>query len=677
MRRLKTVFNIDRLSILHRVSGGMCIILLLLVGLSVNSWRTIAEVYNQTHDVDKSVGEAAAVAQFAARVGETSAKVTQYALSENDGDLRAAQSALDQLQQQIASVTAAYAEAGSGNSAVDQLRGLADQYRNSVTATIDAIKARRANGAGLVQAATELSTTVAAIVEALANDTNNDGALNDAIRLIEVFHGSNASATRFLASRNPADSDTTRVDVEAMDHALKALQARSIDNRRVQRFLKAMAEPLDRYITAVNGLIVATEQFARVAADRRSAATALIEASDQIRLAATEVQLGTVGGMMITVTSARRLGYFASGFAIVAGLILAFGIGRSIARPILQITAVMKRLAYDTVDVEIPYASHNNEIGAMAEAVRVFRDNKIEADRLSNENEAEQKNKEQRVQSLAALNKSFESTAAALTSTLSSAAAGLKQSAEVMFARTEEAGQRSVAVRAAAQQAYASIESVASAVEELSVSIDGISDSAARSSSLSANTSEGARSTDGAVRDLAEDARGIERVISLIKEVAQQTNLLALNATIEAARAGQAGRGFAVVASEVKALAAQTGTATEEIEAQVSRIQRVTTNVVTAIQDIVAKIGEINVIATSVAVAVDQQRGVTRTIAQSAQQALSSAVEAVRAIAGIEDASAATKTEANQVLAAAHQLSRQSDDLHVEFDKFIMGVRSA
>ena len=149
MRPLKAVVNIDRLSILQRVSGGMCIILLLLVGLSVNSWRTIAEVYNQTNDVDKSVGEAAAVAQFAARVGETSAKVTQYALSENDGDLRAAQRALDQLQQQIASVTATYAEAGSDNSAVDQLRGLADQYRNSVTATIDAIKARRANGAEL------------------------------------------------------------------------------------------------------------------------------------------------------------------------------------------------------------------------------------------------------------------------------------------------------------------------------------------------------------------------------------------------------------------------------------------------------------------------------------------------------------------------------------------------
>ena len=74
----------------------------------------------------------------------------------------------------------------------------------------------------------------------------------------------------------------------------------------------------------------------------------------------------------------------------------------------------------------------------------------------------------------------------------------------------------------------------------------------ARSSSLSTKTTEGAHFANRAVQALAEDAREIERIISLIKQVAQRTNLLVLNATIEAARAGEAGRGFAVVAGEVK-----------------------------------------------------------------------------------------------------------------------------
>jgi methyl-accepting chemotaxis protein len=184
-------------------------------------------------------------------------------------------------------------------------------------------------------------------------------------------------------------------------------------------------------------------------------------------------------------------------------------------------------------------------------------------------------------------------------------------------------------------------------------------------------------STNSAVQALAADAREIVRVVSLIKQIAEQTNLLALNATIEAARAGQAGRGFAVVAGEVKALAAQTGKATEEIEAQVSRMHFVTADTVTAIQDIVTRIGEMNEIAQAVAAAVDQQRVAARTIAQNSQQALSTAIEAVHAIASVEEASRATKNEANQVLDAASQLSRQSDDLRGEFDEFIAHIRAA
>lgn len=677
MRWLKLPFSLDRLSILQRVSGGMGIVLLLLIGLSVYSWRTITTIYDKADYVSSSVDEAAAVAQFAARVGETRAQVTQYALSENDGDLRAAQRSLDRLQGEIDAVRNAYAETGSDNSIVDKLRGPADGYQNSVTATIDAINARRANGSELVEAATELSTTVAAIVETLAHDPNNASALDDAIRLMEAFHSSTESATRFLASRNPSDSDTTRVDMQAMGRALQALQVRNIDNRRVARFLNAMAEPFKRYESAVEGLITATNRFAVVAADRNAAAAALIDATDQIRFATTEVQIGTVGGMMLTVTSARHLEYVASVLAIITGLVLAFIIGRGIARPIRQITAVMRKLADGITDVVIPHVGGRNEIGAMAEAVRVFRDNKIEADRLSDENEAERQSKERRTKSLEALNRRFESTAAALTTTLASAAAGLKQSAEAMFATTEQAGQRSGTVKVASQQASANIEIVANATDELSVSIEAISDSATRSSALSNRTREGAHSTNQAVQALAEDAREIERVISLIKQVAKQTNLLALNATIEAARAGEAGRGFAVVAGEVKALAAQTSKATEEIESQVSKIQSVTAKVVTAIEDIVTKIGEMNVIATSVAAAVDQQRNATRTIAQNAQQALSSAVEVVHVIAGIEDASVTTKIEANQVLDAAAQLFRQSDDLRAEFDRFIAGLRAA
>jgi methyl-accepting chemotaxis protein len=678
LRNFLSRLGLDRLSVLQRILLGMGIILLLLVVLSVMSWRIIHTVDTQANYVDSSVTEASAVAEFVAQVGNTHSAVSHYALSENDGDLQVAQRSLGQLQDETRLVAEAYASAGvHHDSTLDQLKGLTDRYRDSVTATIDAINNRRANNAELVESATELSTTVAAIVEALAHDPNNPDVLDDSIRLMEEFHSSNASATRFLASRNPSDYDTTRVDIQAMRRVLDGLLARRIDNTRVKRFLKTIPEPFGRYTTALEGLISSTERLAAAATERNAAAVALTEAADQMRFASVEVQLGTIAGMQIDVSSARRLGLLTSALTIIVGLVLAVLIGRGIARPITEITTIMRELANGRTDIIIPHVRRHDEIGAMAIAVQAFKENRILADKLAVESHAESQSKEQRAKALELLNLQFEAAASALTSTLSSAAANLKESAETMFTTTQQAGQKSNTVRSAAQQASTNVETVASAAEELSTSIDGIDDRVVRSSSIAIKAMADAKRTNQTVRTLVADAQEIGKVLNLIRQIAHQTNLLALNATIEAARAGQSGRGFAVVAAEVKTLAAQTSSATVEIETQIAKIQSVTGEVVTAIQDIGATISEMSEIATEVASAVGQQRMATREIAQSAQQASISALEVAQAITSVEEASATTKIEANQVLDAASQLARQSDDLRVQVDKFIAGVQAA
>jgi methyl-accepting chemotaxis protein len=676
--KLVPALGLDRLSVLQRISGGMGIILLLLLFLSIISWRTIHSVETQANYVASSVTEALAVGQFATRVGDTHALVTQYALSENDADLQAAQRALAQLQDETRLVAEAYASSdGKTDATVDTLRSLANRYRNSVNATIDTVNDRRTQAAELTTSATELSTTVAAIVETLAGDPNNSNVVNDAIRLMEAFYSSNVSATRFLASRNPADSATARTDILAMHQDLDALATRGINNTRVERFLKAMADPFGRYTKALDGLIETTERFASIAADRHAAATALIEATDRIQFASAEAQLGTVGGMQIAVSSSRHLELLTSAMAIVFGVMLALLIGRGIARPISQTTAIMREVAAGRTDIEIPHVKRRDEIGAMAQAVHIFKENKILANKLADQSQVESQAKEQRAVALETNNSQFEAAASALTSALSSAAANLKESAETMFASTEQTDQKSTSVKFAAQEANVNAQMVASATEELLMSIEEIGARAVRSSTIAIKVAADANRTNDAVQALVTDAQDIGEVTSLIRQIAQQTNLLALNASIEAARAGQAGRGFAVVAGEVKSLATQTQNATEEIETQIIRIQSVTGNVVSAIEEIVATIGEMNEIATDVAAAMAQQRAATREIAQSAQQASTRAMEVTQAITAVEQASGSNKVEANQVLEAAGQLSRQSDELRAQVDKFIAGVRAA
>src|SRR5215813_13278077 len=136
MSQLTSAFGLDRLSVGQRVSGGFAIILLLSVALSIISWRATGLVEIDAASVDSSVTETAAISELVGRVGETHALVTQYALSENDGDLRAAQRSLEQLHGEAGLVTEAYASAGAEEkSAINQLSTLEDRYRRTVNAT--------------------------------------------------------------------------------------------------------------------------------------------------------------------------------------------------------------------------------------------------------------------------------------------------------------------------------------------------------------------------------------------------------------------------------------------------------------------------------------------------------------------------------------------------------------
>ena len=185
-----------------------------------------------------------------------------------------------------------------------------------------------------------------------------------------------------------------------------------------------------------------------------------------------------------------------------------------------------------------------------------------------------------------------------------------------------------------------------------------------------------AERTNETVQALAANATKIGEVVQLIKDIAGQTNLLALNATIEAARAGDAGKGFAVVASEVKSLANQTAKATEDIGQQIADIQTATESTVTAIGGIGKTIENINEIATGIASAVEEQGAATDEISRNVQQAAAGTQEVTSNISGVTTAAQESGEAATQMLQAAGELSKQSEVLGAEVDKFLVEVRA-
>ena len=352
-------------------------------------------------------------------------------------------------------------------------------------------------------------------------------------------------------------------------------------------------------------------------------------------------------------------------------------LGRVIAHPIEDMTARMRALAQGDTSVEMPALERQDEVGDIARAVQVFKDNTIAKQQMEGEARKSAASREARMVRLEQLIHAFETAVASVLGTVAATADKMTTTTRRMVDFADTASERADSAALHARQANENVRMVSTAAEVLTNSIREIAQQVGMSNSVATSATREAEAVNGRVQGLAGAAEKIGEIIEMITGIAEQTNLLALNATVEAARAGDAGKGFAVVAGEVKNLARQTVRATEDISTQVSTIQKETNRTVFAIRGIGTTIASMDGITTTIATAIEAQGAATHEIARNIDDAATGTHEVYQDIAEVTASIQATDAAAREVLVAVETMQREASTLRAEVDNFLAGIREA
>ncbi|MDY0029455.1 MAG: methyl-accepting chemotaxis protein [Pseudobdellovibrionaceae bacterium] len=372
--------------------------------------------------------------------------------------------------------------------------------------------------------------------------------------------------------------------------------------------------------------------------------------------------------------------YLEMSFVFIFALTLAigtYGAYALLSKPLFTLSAKMTSLADGQLDVDVPYRNRKDEVGMIAAAFSIFKDNAIAKAKLEADQEAlkikAEKEKREIMENLAS---DFEQKVLGAIDNLTASASEMNQASISLTRASDENSHTSQLVANAALEADGNVQTVAAATEELTASSSEIARQISNVAQKSNRASGQAQQTNEAVKRLNDMANSIGEVVSAIKEIADQTNLLALNATIEAARAGEAGKGFAVVADEVKKLATETAEKTTQIDERVLNIQEAIRASATSMEQIIRDVQDIDHATSSVAGAVEEQNAATAEIGRNVAEASVGTQRVTENIVEVQKNTENTGHEARKVAEASQEIADQTKSLQNVVGEFLKSLRT-
>lgn len=460
--------------------------------------------------------------------------------------------------------------------------------------------------------------------------------------------------------------------------------------KRQEEFLQILDEKSipremeEETILLLDGYVSSFNSYASAASDLAKETAVLSEIFAEMNPAFVKLNSLAASGKQNAVSSLRGIQrtvnltvFTISAVVLVLVVVIGTTIALGISRPLKALSSIMARLVDGDLSVSVPEANGNDEVSVMTRSVSVFQTRAIEREALQEESEERQKRQLERQQAVDTMIETFRAQSRATLSEISAQMDEMRDSADALSCIAKSTDKQASCATQSSEQASGSVQTVATAAEQLSSSISEISRQIGDATAVVDQTTDSTRDTADKISRLAKSAEKIGEVVILIQDIAEQTNLLALNATIEAARAGEMGKGFAVVAAEVKTLATQTAKATEEISSQIFEIQGSTNGTLEAIRDIAQAMENVSEYTNRISVSVEQQTVATAEISHSILQASSGTKQLESNVKGVMTAASETTQAAQQIEQTSADVSRKTSEMQDVVDHFLKDVAVA
>ncbi len=456
----------------------------------------------------------------------------------------------------------------------------------------------------------------------------------------------------FMMAEDDAERVKFETSLESLDQSLESALKKYeslISNEEEERALRASAAAVAAYRNTVREALVLVKA-GRMEEAQELRRTSWVKAADEVRDRVDDlIRINHAGAEKMSeraeqnVGAAMEAGYLALFVGLVAAVITTLLMVRNLSRRLSATVSAAKQISRGDLTGALPSAS-KDEVGQLVEAMAEMQQALRKAMSENRDNAEE----------------------------ILKCSTGLEESVQHM--------EQSANIQSSAASA------IATNVEQVTVSINHISESTneaaqfARDSDKRAQEGHGqigrlianigdianvVRSTAGQIARLESESKKISNIVAVINDIADQTNLLALNAAIEAARAGEQGRGFAVVADEVRKLSERTAVSTREIATMIGTIQSSTHSVVTEVEQGVALVDQSVVDARQAGEAIASLQEMARKVAQiiadvdvALQEQSSASNDVAKKVEDVATQTEESSSIAQQTLSAAESMSQ-------------------